>query len=1757
MPDIKNTFLKAKMNKDLDDRLVPNGEYRDAQNLQISRSEGSDVGEFENVKGTDEIAELLTGYDSGNIAPNLGLGFNAKVIGSFSDDTNNTLYFMSTAWDPINPTDTICPRDITAYSNGLQSASTIRLEDSLGNVLDCTTLGIEIGMLFQVPPIFPSVLPSNPLNQALVIEINSNDIVLSASVSLTGGQEIIIGWANMIHSYNTASSVLRLLVRGAFLNFNKNYPIHGINKLEELLFWTDNNNQPRRINTSQANPDGLYWPTYYTNEDQISVAKYYPYETPLVFNRTIQLCNSGVVATAPLRGYILTMNDVTGIEPGDLVTGFTDQTDEELWEVIKISGNEVTIYNNFLEQPVNPVATLNLNFNRPTMTNESNRVADNGFFSTLDSLAAGLIVEGNAVQLVYNFDNSSTGGPQPTPVVGDLITSNDLGITINDDIRIQSIDSITPGIPGNIVITLTKDITVVSGTEELFVSANPSYNSIFKGDPDLIEEKFVRFSYRFKYVDNEYSLSAPFTQICYIPKQYGFFGMGNNPTEQDMIDAYTSTILSWFENRVDSIGLQIPFPLGGTDITSATTSLINDYQIKEIDILYKESESLITRIVDTIPVSNAASFTNYVKAIPSGTGGSTTEFYFTYDYKSIKPYKALPQSQTTRVYDTVPVKALGQEIVSNRIVYGNYVEGHTPPATMDYGIFRADKSINYDNYIQYPNHTLKQNRNYQAGFILGDRYGRQSSVILSVNDDVPNVDGSTIYVPYKMWEEVSDIPGTLAGNDVSTYEWLGSVLRLRLNNGITPVISSSTTGEPGLYKAYEDTAADRVTIINGGSGYALGVCDVVYDNGVTGEGPGQGTGLEVEITSETGGLIDGIRIITPGTGYVDGQLLMVNCGNLNAIIQVKVYPPNLLGWLSYKVAIKQQEQDYYNVFLPGFIAGYPVIQQTAAGKLALTAVFSDNINKLPRDLQEVGPLDTEFAASVNLYGRVNNPDVNNTASGSPLPRPYWADRQDPWNCQYFPGRYKDEVITVAPVGTGGLEVANVPFAIGNTAALPAPGGAIQGPYSNTSSINEAITVPQVAWGEPGALSSVFNIDQNPLGGVITVGVQESQPNLNPDILATLGARVSEFPPPPPATKPSEILCMTPYLSISETEPVESNLELFYETSTCGNFVTLNDEVRLSFTGVDAVTESVGDFYENDIIGASAVNGFSFVDADGTVQPSATAVITSIVDNNTDTYSTDPANPACPFVLNNLGAGIWNLELNILPTDFNIDPSLPPAPIPNAIRTYTISYEATLPTIDGDLVTTLNNAQVLTLLNVRPNVTSFEEGAVTDDPGNLAPPGTTINVPLLPGPGITSYGYFRGDNGSSIGSTTNLTWELGKGVTPNYGEIWKVNCSTGELTWDSTDPLQVSPKQDTLYDFFIAPIDCSTCQPLPTCCPTPTVGDSLTGGGTFFIQFGTPSAPRAICAGSNGYPFNCYQTPTQGTSANYMAGTLLPINSNIVWNGACIGTGYYTGGSSGWYAGISASGLLPGDVSYGGGNTTPNALADPGHPAEFFFGPASGVYSNAVGTGTQAFFSTTTGYTIYAAPNSGGGIVGEDPWGTGTPLPQQDGLAFYNVAQRTPYNPASCVPATTPITTAALDKGTLAIHVKLLRVGPTIPDNSETSYTIIHKPPSGTWQPAVPSAMANGDPADSPTDPGVPVPAVNTLTTSGLGNSVAAFLYFFDAPGEYAVRNNGVTGLGATTDPQANAFSVDFWDAYEGSEAATKFPPGLCENCTGS
>ena len=51
MAEIKNSFIRSKMNKDLDERLIPNNEYRDALNVAVSRSEASDVGALESILG--------------------------------------------------------------------------------------------------------------------------------------------------------------------------------------------------------------------------------------------------------------------------------------------------------------------------------------------------------------------------------------------------------------------------------------------------------------------------------------------------------------------------------------------------------------------------------------------------------------------------------------------------------------------------------------------------------------------------------------------------------------------------------------------------------------------------------------------------------------------------------------------------------------------------------------------------------------------------------------------------------------------------------------------------------------------------------------------------------------------------------------------------------------------------------------------------------------------------------------------------------------------------------------------------------------------------------------------------------------------------------------------------------------------------------------------------------------------------------------------------------------------------------------------------------------------------------------------------------------------------------------------------------------------------------------------------------------------------------------------------------------------------
>ena len=81
MPELKHNFLKGRMNKDLDERLVPDGEYRDALNIEVSTSEDSNVGAVQTVKGNIDLSFLPVMSST-------------KCVGKILDEKNDKLYWL-------------------------------------------------------------------------------------------------------------------------------------------------------------------------------------------------------------------------------------------------------------------------------------------------------------------------------------------------------------------------------------------------------------------------------------------------------------------------------------------------------------------------------------------------------------------------------------------------------------------------------------------------------------------------------------------------------------------------------------------------------------------------------------------------------------------------------------------------------------------------------------------------------------------------------------------------------------------------------------------------------------------------------------------------------------------------------------------------------------------------------------------------------------------------------------------------------------------------------------------------------------------------------------------------------------------------------------------------------------------------------------------------------------------------------------------------------------------------------------------------------------------------------------------------------------------------------------------------------------------------------------------------------------------------------------------------------------------------------
>jgi len=81
------------MNKDLDERLIPNGEYRDALNLDLANSDGSNVGTLQNVKGNRE-QRGCEGCSENWSSDYIDALQNPVVIGSYRHDQTERIYWF-------------------------------------------------------------------------------------------------------------------------------------------------------------------------------------------------------------------------------------------------------------------------------------------------------------------------------------------------------------------------------------------------------------------------------------------------------------------------------------------------------------------------------------------------------------------------------------------------------------------------------------------------------------------------------------------------------------------------------------------------------------------------------------------------------------------------------------------------------------------------------------------------------------------------------------------------------------------------------------------------------------------------------------------------------------------------------------------------------------------------------------------------------------------------------------------------------------------------------------------------------------------------------------------------------------------------------------------------------------------------------------------------------------------------------------------------------------------------------------------------------------------------------------------------------------------------------------------------------------------------------------------------------------------------------------------------------------------------------
>ena len=520
MPKIQQHFRAGKMNKDLDERLVAKGEYRDALNVQVSSSEGSDVGAIQNI-----------------------LGNSAHIKNTFNKDTGGS----------------------TNYNAGSGSL------DVFGIPKTCKTIG---SIRYDKTECIYYFVTSDTLDA--VIEYNQSTDVVSPI----------------------------LVDKNNILNFSKDKLITGINIIEGLLFFTDDNSEPKGIDIKRFREASIASTSGFSNHTE-------------VYGRDFIEHDITVIKKSPNTAPLITKSDSaregvgTGISPLSTSKKFTRNIPD-----------------------TSPVE-----------------------YESIPS--------GESVTLSW----SGT----PNYQIGDILVLKNEYSAGNNDLEVFEV-----------TVQITASASQFSSvTAEILSNPDNMPNEVLiwevllQEDEAMFEYKFPRFAYRWKYNDGQYSSFSPFTQAVFLPSKFKYLSA----------DGYNLGMTNNLR-KLKIHGLETP-----------------PSDVKEIEILYKESNSNLVYSVDDVPLTNQE-----------------------LEIESELIHKVIESNQILRPWDNVPLKAKAQEAIGNRLVYANYLQNFNVTDTLQTSFFVS--GTNNAN-PQTPEESIKSIRNYQLGVVWRDTYGRETPVFTS------------------------------------------------------------------------------------------------------------------------------------------------------------------------------------------------------------------------------------------------------------------------------------------------------------------------------------------------------------------------------------------------------------------------------------------------------------------------------------------------------------------------------------------------------------------------------------------------------------------------------------------------------------------------------------------------------------------------------------------------------------------------------------------------------------------------------------------------------------------------------------------------------------------------------------------------------------------------------------------------------------------------------------------------------------------